>query len=203
MSEKIDHKKDLKHLYRPSKKAPVIVEIPTMNFLMIDGKGAPNNSKEYSDAVSALYSLAYSVKFKIKKSSGINYSVMPLEGLWWVEDMSLFSVDSKEDWLWTMMIMQPDLVLKETVVSSREEVIKKKGLPLLEKIEYKSYAEGLTVQLMHIGPYADEAPNIVKMHNFAFEQGYKLRGKHHEIYLNDPNRTAPEKLKTVIRQPLE
>ena len=202
MNEKIDHKKELKHLYRPSKKNPVIVEVPKMNFLMIDGKGDPNNSQEYSDAVSALYSLAYGIKFKIKKTTDINYSVMPLEGLWWVEDMTKFSVDSKEDWFWTMMIMQPDMILNEQVEESRGEVIKKKGFPLLEKIRFESYEEGLSVQLMHIGPYADETPNIARMHKFAFSEGHELQGKHHEIYLNDPNRSAPEKLKTVLRQPL-
>ena len=202
MSEKIDHKKELKHLYKPSKKAPVIIEVPEMNFLMIDGKGDPNSAPEYSAAVSALYSLAYGIKFNIKKTTEINYSVMPLEGLWWVEDMELFSVESKEDWLWTMMIMQPDFVTSEIVEDNRAVVIKKKGFPKLEEIVFQSYYEGLSVQLMHIGPYADEAPNIKWMHQFASEQGYQLRGKHHEIYLNDPNRTAPEKLKIVLRQPL-
>jgi hypothetical protein len=202
MKDKIDHKKELKHLYKPSKKNPEIIEVPEMNFLMIDGKGNPNTSKEYSEAVSALYSLAYSIKFNIKKTTGVNYAVMPLEGLWWVEDMDDFSTDSKEDWLWTMMIMQPDLVTSELIEENRETVIKKKSLPKLGNIYFQPYNEGLSVQLMHIGPYADEAPNISRMHQFAFDQGYKLAGKHHEIYLNDPNRTAPENLKTVLRQPI-
>lgn len=202
MPEKIDFKKELKHLYNPPKKEPVIVEIPSMNFLMIDGKGDPNTAQEYKDAVSSLYALAYGLKFAIKKSQGIDYGVLPLEGLWWAVDMQEFSVERKEDWLWTAMIMQPEYVTLELVEELRVEVKKKKDPPSIDKIRLEAYAEGLCVQLMHIGPYADEAPNIERMHEYAIAQGYELAGKHHEIYLSDPNRTAPERLKTIIRQPI-
>ena len=202
MIEKIDLKRELKHLYNPPKKEPVILEIPPMNFLMIDGTGDPNTAQEYKDAVSSLYPLAYGLKFAIKKSQGIDYGVLPLEGLWWVEDMREFSVESKDDWLWTMMIMQPEYVTPELVEEIRVEVKKKKDPPLLDRIRFEAYDEGLCVQLMHIGPYADEAPNIARMHEYAIEKGYKLSGKHHEIYLKDPTRTAPGNLKTIVRQPI-
>lgn len=202
MPEKIDFKKELKHLYNPPKKEPILLEIPPMNFLMIDGKGDPNTAQEYKDAVSSLYPLAYGLKFAVKKSQGIDYGVMPLEGLWWVEDMQEFSVEKKDDWLWTAMIMQPEYVTLDLVEEIRIEVKKKKDLPLIDNICFEAYDEGLCVQLMHIGPYADEAPNIARMHQYAIDQGYELAGKHHEIYLSDPNRTAPERLKTILRQPI-
>jgi hypothetical protein len=202
MSEKIDFKNQLKHLYNPPKKEPVILEIPPMNFLMIDGKGDPNTAKEYKDAVSSLFPLAYGLKFAIKKFQGIDYGVLPLEGLWWAEDMREFSVHKKDEWLWTMMIMQPEYVTVELVEEIRIEVKKKKYPPLIDNIRFEAYDEGLCVQLMHIGPYADEAPNIARMHEYAVGQGNELAGKHHEIYLKDPTRTAPERLMTVLRQPI-
>jgi hypothetical protein len=203
MATKIDYKKELKTLYNPPKKEPVIVDVPAMNYLMIDGKGDPNTAQEYKDAVSTLYPVAYTIKFAVKKGMEIDFGVMPLEGLWWAPDMAKFSVEDKSDWLWTAMIMQPEHVtaelFEEAVVQTRE----KKNPPSIDKVRFEAYHEGTCVQLMHIGPYADEAPNIERMHAYAFEGGYKLRGKHHEIYLSDPNRTAPERLKTVIRQPVE
>ena len=199
---KRDFKKELKHLYGPSKKEFSVVDVPPMNFIMIDGRGDPNSAQEYKDAVTTLYPVAYTIKFAIKEQSEVNFGVMPLEGLWWVPDMELFSVEDKDAWYWTAMIMQPELVSRELFEETCQKVKEKKDPPSLDKLRLESYHEGLCVQLMHIGPYADEAPNIARMHQLAFEQGYQLRGKHHEIYLNDPNRTAPEKLKTVIRQPL-
>jgi hypothetical protein len=202
MMKKVDFKKELKHLYRPSQKKPEIVLVPQMNFLMVDGKGDPNTSQDYKDAVTSLYSLAYGLKFRIKKTLDVDYGVMPLEGLWWAEDMTQFSVNRKDDWLWTMMIMQPEYVTSELVAEVREEVDRKKKPPKIASIRFEGYAEGESVQLMHIGPYENEAPNIARMHAYATEQGFQLIGKHHEIYLNDPTRTAPERLKTVLRQPI-
>jgi hypothetical protein len=203
MVTKIDYKKELKTLYNPPKKEPVIVDVPPMNFLMIDGQGDPNTAQEYKDAVSTLYPVAYAIKFAIKKGMEVDFGVMPLEGLWWVPDMELFSVEDKSAWLWAAMIMQPEHVTAELFEESLQQTREKKNPPSIDKVRFQSYHEGLCVQLMHIGPYADEAPNIARMHAYAFEQGYALRGKHHEIYLGDPNRTAPERLKTVIRQPIE
>lgn len=200
MTTKIDHKKTLGKLYKAGKK-PEIIEVPDMNYLMLDGAGTPGN-QAYVDAVGALYSLAYPIRFAIKDRQDIAYTVLPLQGLWWVEDMSLFSADKKEDWLWRMMIMQPDLVTTELVEEMRAVVRDKKNPPCLDNIRFESYSEGTVVQILHIGPYADEEPNIRWIHQVAKEQGYKLVGKHHEIYLSNPQRVAPEKLKTIIRQPI-
>jgi len=200
---KIDLKKELKHLYKPSAKEVVVVDVPKMNFLMIDGSGDPNTAQEYQDAIEALYAVSYALKFMVKRGeTAIDYAVMPLEGLWWTDDMSQFSTENKDIWKWTAMIMQPEYVTKDLVDEALPQVKKKKNPPALSKIRFESFHEGLAAQIMHIGPYAAEAPTIEKMHDFAKENGYELRGKHHEIYLSDPRRTAPEKMKTVIRQPV-
>jgi hypothetical protein len=200
--EKIDLLKVWKHLYAPTKD-PAVVEVPPINYLMIDGHGDPNRAPEYQAAVEALFSLAYTLKFAIKKAEGIDYGVMPLQGLWWVDDMRLFSVDDKSSWDWTMMIAQPEWVTPQWVERSRAEAMKKKKLPALDKIRFESYLEGQCAQMLHIGPYADEGPNIARLHDFIVQQGRQLSGKHHEIYLSDVRRTAPEKLKTILRQPVK
>lgn len=201
---KVDLKKQLKQLYAPSAKAVGVVDVPRMSFLMIDGQGDPNTAPAYGAAVEALYALAYGLKFKVKKSpAGVDYSVMPLEGLWWVQDMSQFSLAHKEAWEWTMMIMQPDFVTAGLFAETLAEVLHKKGLPALGQIRFEAYAEGLSAQIMHLGPYAAEAPTIEKIHAFIREQGGQPQGKHHEIYLSDPRKAAPEKLRTIIRQPFK
>jgi hypothetical protein len=200
--EKIDYKKELKELYRPSTKRPVIVDVPNMRFLMVDGKGDPNTAMEYQDAIEALYSVSYTLKFKVKTLGLLNYVVMPLEGLWWLEGSKEIDMTRKDDWSWTAMIMQPDVITKSHFESSIEEVREKRNPPALTKVRLEEYHEGLSVQIMYIGPYSEEAPTIKSLHSFAEEEGYTRRGKHHEIYLGDPRRTAPEKLKTVIRQPV-
>ena len=198
---KIDFKKELKHLYQPSAKKFEVVDVPPMNFLMIDGHGDPNTAQEYQDAVEALYAVAYALKFISKKEKGMDYVVPPLEGLWWVENMEEFSTEDKSAWNWTMMIMQPQSVTQEMFEAAIGQVEKKKNLPALSKLRLEAYHEGLAVQLMHIGPYSAEAPTIARMHAFIDENGYELAGKHHEIYLSDPRKISPEKLKTVLRQP--
>ncbi|MEM3068928.1 MAG: GyrI-like domain-containing protein [Nitrososphaerales archaeon] len=201
---KIDLKKELKHLYNPSAKEVVIVDVPRMNFLMIDGVGDPNKAQEFKDAVEALYSVSYALKFMIKKEKkAIDYSVMPLEGLWWVDDMSKFSIEDKDAWKWTVMIMQPEFVTKDLFKKALEQVGKKKNLLALSKMRFEDFHEGLSAQIMHIGPYSAEGPTIKKLHNFIREKGYELRGRHHEIYLGDPRKSAPERMKTIIRQPIE
>jgi hypothetical protein len=200
--EKIDFKKDLKHLYKPSPKTIVIVDVPEMNFIMIDGKGDPNTSKAFQNAVEALYGISYSLKFMIKKGAmAIDYGVMPLEGLWWAEDMSRFSVECKDDWLWTLMIMQPEFITASLFEQARQHVRKKKELVSLPYLRFSAYKEGGSAQIMHIGPFSEEGPTVEKIHRFIAEAGGKPSGKHHEIYLSDFRRTAPEKLKTIIRQP--
>lgn len=204
MEDKRDYKKIFKELYSQSEKEISILEVPRFNYLMIKGSGNPNTSKEYEDAVQALFSVSYGIKFMIKKSElKINYGVMPLEGLWWTEDMKDFSIYNKDIWKWCAMIMQPDVVTENYVSKALDEIAKKKQLNSLSKIEYKEHEEGIVAQIMHIGPYADEAPTIERLHSFIDEKGYKLKGLHHEIYLNDPRKCAPEKMKTIIRQPIE
>jgi hypothetical protein len=201
---KADVKKELKHLYRPSAKEVSIVDVPAMNFLQIDGQGDPNTSRAYQEAIEALYTVAYQLKFMVKKRDPqLDYVVPPLEGLWWAEDMDDFASGNKEAWQWTAMIYQPDHVTRELFEEAVQQVRGKKDVAALPLLRLEPYHEGLSVQILHIGPYADEGPTIEKLHAFAREKGYRLRGKHHEVYLGDPRRTAPEKLKTVIRQPVE
>jgi len=201
MSTKVDFKKELKHLYNPSKKEFTIIEVPPMNYLMVDGKGYPQDNPSYEQAMEALYGMAYTIKFALKPQ-GIEFVVPPLEGLWWTEGEG-FDAENKDEWLWTAMIMQPEQVTPEVVEQARAELKAKKDPPALSKLRFETYEEGLCMQIMYLGPYSDEGPTIARMHEFAKQQGYKLRGKHHEIYMSDPRRTAPEKLKTVIRQPIE
>jgi hypothetical protein len=200
---KIDLKKELKHLYNPSSKEVTIVEVPRMNFLMIDGSGDPNTSQEYKDAVEALFSLSYALKFMTKKTEAVDYAVMPLEGLWWVDDMSKFSVKDKDAWKWTGMIMQPEQITKDSVAKALEETKKKKKLPALSKIRFESFHEGKSAQILCIGPFSDEGPTIQKIHEIIRKNEGTLEGKHHEIYLSDPRKVAPEKMKTILRQPMK
>jgi hypothetical protein len=204
MPTRIDLRKELKHLYNPSSKQIAIVDVPEMNFLMIDGQGDPNTSVAYRDAVEALFAVSYTLKFMIKKSeSPVDYAVMPLEGLWWVEDMTQFRMHNKDAWKWTSMIMQPEYVTAELFQETLKRVRKKKDLPALSGMRFESFHEGQAAQILYFGAYADEGPTIEGIHRFITEQGHRLRGRHHEIYLSDPRRTAPEKLKTVIRQPFD
>lgn len=202
----LDWKKDYKALYYPPAK-PVMMDAPAFNFLMIDGRGDPNHNPAYQRAVEALFSLAYTLKFTIKKAGGVEFAVFPAEGLWWEEDLAQFSLEHKERWEWTMMIAQPEPVTAEGVERARAEVIrKKKGEPaLLEtlaQVRFERYAEGRCAQVMHTGPFSAEGPVVAGLHEFIHAQGCTPSGKHHEIYLSDFRRTAPEKLKTVIRQPV-
>lgn len=204
MPTKIDFKKQLKHLYNPPSKQVTVVDVPELNFLMIDGEGDPNTSEAYQDAIETLFAVSYALKFAIKRGeSGIDFAVMPLEGLWWVEDMTQFSMENKDAWKWTAMIMQPAYVTQQLVEEAVKQVEKKKDLPSLSDMRFEAFHEGTAAQIMYFGPYSEEALTIDKIHGFIRDQGYRLRGKHHEIYLSDPRRTAPHKLKTIIRQPFE
>ncbi|MCG8603911.1 GyrI-like domain-containing protein [bacterium] len=200
---KIDFKKDLKLFYNPSKKEVTVVDVPQMIFLMIDGKGDPN-TEDYQSAVETVFSVSYALKFMIKKSeTDIDYTVMPLEGLWWADDMSDFTTGNCDAWLWTAMIMQPEYVTRPLFEEAKAQVAKKKYLPLLGDLRLTKFHEGKAAQIMHIGPYSEEGPTIEKIHNLISEHGGELCGKHHEIYLSDPRKTAPEKLKTILRQPFQ
>ena len=199
--DKVDLKKELKELYNPSAKEVSVVDVPDMNFLMIDGEGSPS-SPQYVASIQTLYPLAYALKFMVKKGKGVDYGVMPLEGLWWMDDMTQFSVERKDEWKWTSMIMQPKYVSKDDFKAAVEQV-RKKNLPALDKVRFECFHEGKAAQIMHIGPFSAEGPNIAKMHAYIQASGHQLRGKHHEIYLNDATRTAPEKIKTILRQPMQ
>ena len=199
--EKTDFKKTMKHLYNPPSGRFTIVDVPPLNFLMIDGHGDPNKAPEFQENTEALYTLAYTIKF-VLKPAGVEFVVPPSEGLWWMENMQEFSLAVKDRWDWTMMMMQPDAVTPEILISARQQALRKKALPALEKVRLESYLEGLSVQIMYYGAYADEGPTIARMHAYIRDEGYVPNGKHHEIYLGDPRRTPPEKLKTVIRQPV-
>ena len=200
---KLDLKKELKHLYFPSAKEFTIVDVPTMNFVMVDGEGDPNQSEEFQDVCTALYGVSYTMKFMLKMEQKKDYVVMPLEGLWWADDMADFVPGNKDKWKWTLMIAQPDFITAELVDEAMRHLAEKKNPPALSRLRFEPYAEGLAAQILYIGPYADEGPTIEKLHQFIRDSGHEPRGKHHEIYMSDPRRAAPEKLKTVIRQPVQ
>lgn len=200
--DKIDLKNELKTLYRPSAKAVAEVDVPAFNFLMVDGDGDPNTSQEYKEAVEALYSVSYAIKFALKREKALDYVVMPLEGLWWADDLTSFDRDERASWKWTMMIMQPPEASKQMVQSAIASVQDKKGLPGLGRIRFERFKEGRCAQTMHIGPFSAEGPTIQRVHDYITNHS-ALRDKHHEIYLSDIRKAAPEKWRTIIRQPME
>jgi len=175
--------------------------MPKFKYLMINGYGNPNTSREYKEAIEVLFSLSYTIKFIIKNSDlKIDYGVMPLESLWWTDNINDFSIDNKSMWKWCSMIMQPDIVTEDYIEKALYEVEKKKKLSSISKVEYKDYKEGLVAQTMHVGHYTNEDPTVEKLHNYIKECGYVLSGLHHEIYLNDLRRCLPNNIKTIIRQ---
>ena len=200
---KIDFKKELKDLYIASAKNAVLVDVPELTFLMVGGAGDPNTSLEYRDAIGALYSLSYGLKFAVKKGKDqVDFAVLHLEGLWWSEDPADFTMGRKNNWLWTAMIMQPKYVTDSLFRDVLAQTQKKKPNNALSKVRLATFKEGLSAQLMHIGSYSSEGPTILKLHEFIKGKGHSLVGKHHEIYLGNPERSAPEKLNTIIRQPV-
>lgn len=200
--QKTDLKNDLKHLYRPSAKEVVQVEVPAFKFLMVDGEGDPNTSEAFAQAVDALFSVSYTAKFMVKKGpQELDYAVMPLEGLWWADDMTTFAANDKEKWKWTLMILQPAFVADETIAAAITEVVRKKKLPGVDKLRLENFSEGLCAQVLHIGPFSEEGPTIARLHEFIGRRG-KRTGKHHEIYLSDIRRADPKKWKTIVRHPM-
>lgn len=201
--EKLDLKRELKQLYQPSAKEVLEVEVPTLNYLMVDGEGDPNTSPAYAEAVEALFGVAYAIKFMIKKGPlAIDYGVMPLEGLWWADDPAAFASGDKSVWKWTMMIMQPACATPEIIDSAVAEVTKKKHPPAIPKLRFEALTEGRCAQILHIGPFSEEGPTIDRLHRFIDARG-KIRGKHHEIYLSDIRKAEPSKWKTILRQPMQ
>ncbi len=201
--DKRDLKREYKDFYQASEKKISEVDVPAFSYLMIDGEGDPNHSSGYAQAVEALFSVSYTAKFALKKSPvGIDYSVMPLEGLWWAEDWSVFLTDDRAQWKWTMMIMQPDFLPEALIDESINRVRQKKDLPALDKMRLEVFQEGPAAQIMHVGPFSEEGPTIAKLHEYIDQRGVRS-GKHHEIYLSDIRRAAPAKWKTIIRQPMK
>lgn len=196
---KIDYTKQLAHLYRTHDE-PELVEVPPLHFVMVDGHGDPERSDAFREAVEALYAVAYGLKFRIRKLHGIDYGVMPLEGLWWIPHARVWDFADKSDWDWTLMVMQPDMVTGECVDAAVEEAGREKRLPGLERLRFEVYVEGPAAQVLHKGPYAKERPTLEHLYAFIREQGYLPTGKHHEIYLSDPHRATPGRMRTVIRQ---
>ena len=201
--EKVDFKKKFKDLYAASAKKHAIVKVPAMNFLMVDGQSAPA-SESFQNAIQCLYGMAFTAKFILKEDETTpDYVVPPLEGLWDAGDMVEFDLTKKDAWKWTLMIMQPEWFTRKVYEKTRDILKEKKDPAALPRLRFENFDEGLTAQIMHIGPYDTEPAVIEKLHEFIEQQGHKPRGKHHEIYLSDPRRCQPEKLKTILRQPIK
>ena len=206
--EKLDLRKQFKHLYQPSAKKVDLVDVPTLQFVRLDGEiepdASPGTSPAFHQAMEALYGISYSLKFmsKLRQEDPIDYTVMALEALWWTES-GTYDLTQPAGWQWTALMMQPDHITTEMFIEALAQVRKKKPNPALDKLRFESFTEGLCIQIMHIGPYKTEPETLVKMDAFAAEKGYRMRGQHHEIYLGDPMRAAEDKLKTILRHPVE
>lgn len=198
---RIDYKKTLAHLYKARAGKIEPVDVPAFRYLMLDGQGNPG-SRQFAEAVEALYPVAYTLKFMCKKGpAAIDYAVMPLEGLWWADDMGDFIDGHKDRWHWTLMIMQPEFISPSMVEDAIGQVRRKKDPPALPGLRFETFREGPAAQVLHVGPFADEGPAIRRLHEFIAAQGHALAGKHHEIYLSDFRRCAPAKCRTLLRQP--
>lgn len=200
----LDLRKQWKHLYTPSARKVELVDVPEFKFAMLDGRiepgQAPDTSPGFAEAIGALYSIAYTLKFmsKLRREDPIDYPVMALEGLGWAES-GQFDIAVKDNWAYTLMIMQPDHITAAMFAEALAQAAQKKPNPALGRLRLESFREGLSVQTLHIGPYATEPATLARLHGWAAENGYRLTGKHHEIYGGDPRRGDPEKLKTVLR----
>lgn len=199
----IDVKKELKELYSPGKKEFAQVTVPVMRYLAIDGQGDPNTSAGYQAAVESLYTLGYSTRAEWKEQTGNTFVVGPLEALWWSEDPATFLAARKNEWKWTMLIALPDPVDSEFFDLGVAQAHKKKPELPIREVRLQTIEEGESLQILHIGSYEDEGPVLARLHQqIMVERELTFNGPHHEIYLSDPRKTAPEKLKTVLRQPV-
>lgn len=198
-----DLKKKYPVLYAPKPGVFSLVDVPTLSYLMVDGHGDPNTTSAYTDAVVALFSLSYGIRARAKQNLGRVHTVAPLEGLWSADDWAAFTERRKADWDWTMMIAQPDWIDDEMVAEANEQVRRKKNPAALDRVRWAQHPGHRAAQVLHVGPYDAEGPLIAEMHDTVIpDAGYALTGRHHEIYLSDPRKTAPEKLRTILRQPV-
>ena len=198
----IDLRRERSALYSATR-TPAFLDVPELPYLMIDGAGDPNTAPAYAEAVQALYSVAYTIRFALKRRADpVDAPVMPLEGLWWTPDMATFTTEDKSQWLWTLMIAVPDLVTPEVVEDARTAAARTHPRAPLDAVRLERFAEGRCAQVLHVGPYSAEGPTVAALHAFIAAHGDLLEGKHHELYLGDPRRSAPEKLRTIVRQPV-
>ena len=201
MELKIDLKKRYKRLFA-AKRAPELVDVPPLPYLMIDGQGAPEG-QAFQDAVLALYSTAYTVKFLLKHAGRQDFVIPPLEGLWHSDDPSVFTEDRRDEWQWVLMVMQPEQVAQGDIAEALDALSKKrKRIPAHDRLRLETLEEGRAVQALHVGPYGEARATVDSLHAYARSEGYELVGKHHEVYLSDPRRIVPERLRTVLRQPV-
>lgn len=203
MTNKVDFKTEI-GAYRAKHGRFSIVDVPDLQYLMIDGHGDPNTTRAFTDATQALYPLAYRLKFASKRTLGRDYVVMPLEGLWWADDMDAFTTyRDKSQWDWTLMIMVPDWIDQDLFADATEQVAAKDRPARLHEVRLGRLSEGRCVQTLHVGSYDDEADVLARMHReFIPDNGLRMAGKHHEIYLSDSRRVSPDRLRTILRQPV-
>jgi hypothetical protein len=199
-----DVKRELKRCYAPRNTDWALVDVPPQRFLGVDGQGDPNTSPAYARAVEALYAVAYTVKFASRTALGRDFVVAPLEGLWWSPTPQVFVDRRKDAWHWRMMISLPDWVAAGLVDEAKKAARAKKGLPTIAEVRLDTLREGTSAQVLHVGSYDDEGPLLARLHHeFLAAHGLRMTGRHHEIYLGDPRRTEPARLRTVLRQPVE
>lgn len=201
---KIDFRKSRRELFSAPTANFVTIEVPELSYLMIDAAGDPNTTRSYKEAIETLYPVAYAIKFASKLKLGRDYVVPPLEALWWADDMDDFIRRRKDRWLWTTMIMLPDWIPAEMTSDCIETVRSTKRPPAISKLRIGTLAEGRSLQVLHVGAYDDEGPVLARMHHeFMPANGLTFNGSHHEIYLSDARKTSPDKLKTILRQPVK
>ena len=199
--DRLDLKRELRHLYAPTADAVVEVDVPRLRCLMIDGQGDPDTSPAYAEAVEALFSVSYTAKFMLKRGEAIDYAVMPLEGLWWADDPAVFLDNDRARWQWTMLVVQPDIVDEHVLEDAIDHVRAKKRLAAVDRLRLEDFTEGRCAQTLHVGPFREEGPTIARVHAYIAGRS-RLAGKHHEIYLSDVRRTDPARWRTIIRQPM-
>ncbi|MFE9103535.1 GyrI-like domain-containing protein [Actinomadura geliboluensis] len=199
-----DIKRELKQCYAPRNRGWALVDVPAQRFIAVDGSGDPNTSADYARAVEALYTVAYTIKFASKRTLDRDFVVGPLEGLWWSDRPEVFTARDKDAWQWRMLISQPDWITEDFIDDAKQTALTKKGLPAIADVRYEPMHEGLCAQVLHIGPYDDEGPILAELHGeYLAANNLRMTGHHHEVYLGDPRRSAPAKLRTVLRQPVE